>query len=340
MSAHTVFVLDINGSPLTPTTPARARKLLKAGVAKPQWSKCGTFGIRMLEKTRQEIEEGALGVDNGTKFEGYSVVIGNENPLNIKLDLPDKKKIVRKLKERRALRRARRFRHCRRRPARFDNRRRQNWLAPSQAVIVFSRLKVIRELFRIYKIHAVGFEDVRFNHARKRWGANFSTVEIGKTRIKDFFRSHGTQIFDYCGHETQGLREKYGYRKTRVKSADKFTAHCSDSLAIAVEVSTGEYVNPGRFLVVNDTYRPVRRRLHDTQFSKGGIRHPYSKGSIFGTRKGVLIGLKNGAIGQLCGESKGAFRYYRPDGKRGQAKTIAWISNHFFIREDANSPAA
>ncbi|MCI0709370.1 MAG: RRXRR domain-containing protein, partial [Chloroflexi bacterium] len=36
MSAkHTVFVLNNEGRPLTPTTPARARKLLKAGVATP-----------------------------------------------------------------------------------------------------------------------------------------------------------------------------------------------------------------------------------------------------------------------------------------------------------------
>jgi hypothetical protein len=267
------------------------------------------------------------------------VVVGNENPLNIKLDLPDKKKIVRKLAERNALRHARRFRNCRRRPKRFNNRRRHHWLAPAQAVVVCSRLKVIREFFRIYPISAVGFEDVRFNHATKRWGANFSTVEIGKTRIKEFFQSQGATLFEYQGHQTQELRQKYGYRKTRVKSADKFTAHCSDSLALAVAVSTEEHVKPGRFLVVNDTYRPVRRRLHDTQFSKGGIRYPYSKGSIFGTRKGVLIGLKNGGIGQLCGENKGAFRYYRPDGKRGQAKTIAWISNHFFMRSGDSPPA-
>ena len=43
---HSVFVLDINGKPLIPTTPSKARKLLENGVAKKYWSKFGTFGIQ------------------------------------------------------------------------------------------------------------------------------------------------------------------------------------------------------------------------------------------------------------------------------------------------------
>jgi hypothetical protein len=52
MSSHSVFVLGVDGKPLTPTMPSRARKLLRAGVAKPVWSKFSTFGIQMLEQTR------------------------------------------------------------------------------------------------------------------------------------------------------------------------------------------------------------------------------------------------------------------------------------------------
>src|SRR5947208_13304727 len=165
MSAHSVFVLGGDGTPLTPTTPARARKLLQAGVARKRWSKFGTFGIQMLVPTRRETPVTTLGIDHGTKFEGYAVVCGAENVLAVKLDLPDKKKIVAKLTERRQLRRVRRFRKCRRRPMRSKNRSRKGFLAPSQAVMVGSRLKVMRALFAIYPITMVGFEDVRFNHA-------------------------------------------------------------------------------------------------------------------------------------------------------------------------------
>jgi hypothetical protein len=54
MSAHNVFVLDKEGNPLTPTKPAKAKKLMKAGVAKPVWNKFGQFGIQMLVDTRKE----------------------------------------------------------------------------------------------------------------------------------------------------------------------------------------------------------------------------------------------------------------------------------------------
>lgn len=335
-SNHSVFVLSKEGKPLTPTTPPKARKLLKGRVAKPVWSRFNTFGIQMLVETREETPQTVLGVDTGTKFEGYSVVCGEENNLSVKLDLPDKKKIVRKLEERRNLRRARRHRKCRRRPARFDNRKRDGFLAPSQAVIVNSRLKVIRELFRIYPVRFVAFEDVRFNHAKKRYGAGFSTVEIGKAKLRAFFESQGARVFDSQGHETKSLREKYGYRKTSIKSDDKFTAHCSDSLALAVDVCAGKRIEPGRFIVVDDTYRPVRRQLHDTQAAASGVRAPYSKGTVFGYRKGLVVGTRRG-LGKLCGEYKGGFRYYDSAGKRQMTRKLSFACGHFVTRQRAAS---
>ena len=335
---HTVFVIGVNGEPLAPTTSARARRLLDGGQATKCWSKFGVFGIRMLVNTRAEKPLTTLGYDGGTKFEGFAAVSGNENVLAVKLDLPDKKKIVRKMTERRILRHARRHRNCRRRASKFDNRwRSSGWLAPSQSVIVGSRLKILAELFRLYPITVVGNEDVRFNHAKKRWGANFSTVEIGKAKIRAFFKERGAQVRDFRGFETQMLRKKYGYAKTKDKSADRFEAHCTDALALACEVGHGVRVEPGRFLVVDDTYRPVRRQLHDTQFSAGGVRCPYSRGTVFGLRKGLLVGPANWKTGRLCGETNGKFRYYDRCGKRKATRKLLWISSGFIVREGAHS---
>jgi hypothetical protein len=337
---HLVFVLADDGTPLTPTTPAKAKKLLKGGVAKPVWSKFGTFGIRMLVETRRETPRASLGVDHGTKFEGYSVVVDAENTLNVKLDLPDKKAILKKLEQRREMRRARRHRKCRRRPCRSDNRSRKDFLAPSQKVIVDSRLKVIGELCRIYPVSVAGVEDVCFNHAAKRWGANFSTVEIGKAKIRAFFADRKINVTEYKGHETQELRLGFGYRKTGDKAADRFEAHCSDSLSLACAVGTGERVDPGSFLVVDDSYRPVRRRLHDMQPAKGGVRAPYSTGNVAGLRKGLLIGTGRGP-GRLCGISNGSFRYHDKTGKRQTVKAVRWISSEFITRiRSGDSPAS
>lgn len=330
---HSVFVLSHNGQPLTPTTPARARRLLNARAATTVWSKFGTFGIQLLAPTAQHTPLTTLGMDSGSKFDGYAVVCGQENVLSVKLDLPDKKGIVNKISERRALRQARRFRTTWRRPARFNNRRKHDWLAPSQAVIVNSRLKVLRELCRLYPITQVGFEDVRFNHAAKRWGANFSTVEIGKARIRTFFVERGITVTDFAGYETQALREGLGYRKTRNKAADCFESHCSDALTLACAVAGAKRVEPGVFLVVDDTYRCVRRKLHDTQPAKGGIREAYSHGTVFGLRKGLKIGTIRGKVGQLCGLYNGGYRFYAARGQRQSSTRLAWISTSFIIRK-------
>ncbi|MEK7487214.1 MAG: RRXRR domain-containing protein [Planctomycetota bacterium] len=330
--AHSVFVLDIEEKPLTPTTQSRARKLLKASVAKPLWSKFSTFGIQLLTDSRHEIPLTALGYDAGTKYEGISVVVGGENLLNVKLDLPDKSKIVKKLEERRRLRKARRFRNCRRREARFDNRSRKDFLAPSQSVLVQSRLKVLQECFKLYPITRVGFEDVRFNHAKKRWGANFSTIEIGKARLKKFFREANAEVINFLGYQTKAMRENYGYKKSSNKAKDAFDSHGCDSLSLALEVSVKKRVEPGNFLVVKDTYRPVRRKLQDTQPAKGGIRQAYSSGTVFGKRKGLLIKAGNGKLGQLCGEYKGGYRFYDLAGKRQSNKKLLWVSTHFILK--------
>jgi RRXRR protein len=335
---HCVFVLDVEGKPLTPTTSAKARKLLAAGVARKCWSKFRTFGIQLLIETRQIKPTTSLGIDPGTKFEGYAVVCGEENSISIKLDLPDKKQIVKKLIKRRTLRRSRRFRKCRRRPARFQNRHRHGFLAPSQMVILCSRLKLLRALFAIFPIIHVGLEDVRFNHAKHKWGANFSTIEIGKARLRQFLEAQKAEVSLFRGFDTKVLREQYGYTKTRDKAADKFSSHCSDALALASAVGPCRRVEPGYFLVVDDTYRPVRRKLHDEEPKRGGVRERYAHGTVFGLHKGLLIGAAKGKCGRLCGEDRGSYRYYDQPGKRKTTTRLIWISTQFVLKKGEALP--
>jgi hypothetical protein len=335
-----VWVVGVDGKPLTPTSPARARKLIEDGQAEKAWNKFGVFGIRMLVAVGNTTPQTTLTVDNGTKYEGYTVVCGTENNQAVNLNLPDKKKIVRKLEGRRQMRRARRQRNTRRRAARFDNRSRNGFIAPSQMVMVNSRLKIINELARCYPISDAGIEDVRFNHAQHRWGVNFSTVEIGKNLIREFFKSRGIKIFEFAGYETKELRSKYGYKKIKDKSADRFEAHCSDALAMACEVGPGERIELGPLVIVDDTYRPVRRQLHDTQPAKGEIRASYSRGTVFGLRKGLLIGRPDGQMGRLCGEYRGGYRYFDSRGNRQSTKKLLFISDQFITRREVGASPA
>ncbi|MCJ7767378.1 RRXRR domain-containing protein [Candidatus Bathyarchaeota archaeon] len=323
---HSVFVLAVDGKPLTPTTPCRAKRLMREGQAKPKWNKFGCFGIQMLVQTRREIPKTALGVDFGTKFEGYAVTVGNENNLSVMWKLPDKKILIKKLDECRNLRRARRQRNCRRREQRSDNRRCNGWLAPSQRLIVNSRLKCLQEFYATYPIDTASLEDVRFNHRDKRWGKNFSTVEVGKQVIRDFLQRRGNLI-EYSGYETQLNREQFGYRKSSSKSAETFNSHCSDALALAVSIGARKHIPKGRFIVVDDTYRPIKRKLHYTQFTKGGIRKKRASGNFNGIKKGVVCNL-----GQICGgKHNNKIRTFDWFHKRidNNLSKIEWLSHNF-----------
>lgn len=291
-----VFVLGKDGKPLTPCKISKARKLMKGKQAKPVWNKFSQFGIQMLVDTRKETPKTVLGIDFGTKFEGYSVLSGTENVLNVMWKLPDKKKLIKKLDERRRLRRRRRFRNCRRRKARFNNRGRKNFIAPSQLQIVNSRLNCISELFKCYSFDAVALEDVKFNHRDKHYGRNFTTIELGKKRLYDYIRAKvGTgNLILFSGMDTMGFRDKHNLYKSKDKSAKKFSSHCVDSFVIANELS--QSIPNKNLIYVDDNYRCIRRRLHDAQFTKGGIRAKFSTGNFKGIRKGTIC-----EFGQIVG---------------------------------------
>ena len=329
MSANRIFVLSCEGKPLTPCRPQKARKLLIGGIARVIWNKFGEFGIQIMVKTREFTPKVVLGEDWGSKFEGYSLISGSENILNVMLKLPDKKKLVKKLEERKNLRRAKRFRNCRRRECRSDNRNRDNFIAPSQMQIINSRLKIMREFFKCYPISKVAVEDVKFNHRDNRWGKHFSTAEIGKKFIFDFIRkivgADGLILFE--GYNTQEFREEFGLKKSSNKSAEIFASHCVDSFAIACAISEAK---PNfNIKIVDDTYRPKRRKLHDTQPAKANIREKYSTGNFKRIRKGTIC-----EFGQIVGGTKTNFWIRNSDNKRIGRTHISWLSHSFKFREN------
>jgi len=355
-----LFVLSCFGKPLMPCKSQKARKLICGRVAKPVWNKFGLMGIQMLFPTAENLQKIVFAIDGGTKFEGVSLIAGKENLLNVMWLLPNKKTITYKLEKRRELRRARRWRNCRRREARFDNRiRSSDWVAPSQLVVVNSRLKLIKEFFKCYPISFVGFEDVKFNHRDKRYGKNFSTIEIGKTKIKNYLKSFvGENIIYFKGSETQDIRKKLGLLKVSDKSAQKFSSHCVDSFCMAIDIIADTSIIPNRSIIIaDDTYRSQRRKLFDTEpasgkyleklkvsFQKGnfsgkikdgGYFAKYSEGNFKGIKKGSLSN-----VGQIIGGTKNTLYIKEFDeminSKRKKVlqkaiplKNIIWYSKQF-----------
>ena len=84
-----VPVIDHDQHPLMPTTPARARRWIKSGKATAFW-KGGLFCVRLnVEPSAREVQPLAVGIDPGSKREGYSLVSAAHTYLNIQAEARD-----------------------------------------------------------------------------------------------------------------------------------------------------------------------------------------------------------------------------------------------------------
>ena len=122
-----VYVLSKTEKPLMPTTPARARKMLRDG--KATVVKRTPFTIRLTVQTKEYTQPVTLGIDAGSKTIGVSAGTEKEELYSSEITLRDD--IVKLLSEKRQYRRTRRNRLRYRKPQ-FLNRKKDNgWLAPS-----------------------------------------------------------------------------------------------------------------------------------------------------------------------------------------------------------------
>ena len=157
-----VPVVSMEGKPLMPTTPTRARKMMRDAVAVGKFNKLGIFYVQMLIPVGDRAQDVSLSVDPGSKYDGYA--IGTSKGVILKGMAKMPSKVAEKIKHRRRMRRFRRYRKWRR-PCRFDNRRRGNgWIAPSQLAKVQFRLKIIKELCKILPIKRIAVEAVSYTH--------------------------------------------------------------------------------------------------------------------------------------------------------------------------------
>ena len=83
-----VPVKSREGKKLMPTTPPVARHLIKDGKATPYWSN-GIFCIRLNSETTEYTQDIVVGVDPGSKKEGFTVKSESHTYLNIQADAHD-----------------------------------------------------------------------------------------------------------------------------------------------------------------------------------------------------------------------------------------------------------
>ena len=157
-----VYVQDINGKPMMPTTRhGKVRRLLKD--KKAVVVNLCPFTIKLMYVTSDYKQEIVLGVDAGTKHVGLSATTKSKELYSSEVIL--RNDIVDLLSTRRELRRTRRNRLRYRKP-RFNNRvknKRPGWIAPSVRYKVDAHIRVIDNVCSILPISRIVVEVAQFD---------------------------------------------------------------------------------------------------------------------------------------------------------------------------------
>jgi hypothetical protein len=284
-----VPVVDRRGVPLMPCRPAKARHLLKQGKAVARRSKLGLFYLQLTYEQAPDTQTLVVGVDPGSKFEGFSVVGTCDTVLNAMAEAPTHVKQA--VLARRNMRRARRFRKWRR-PARNHNRlARRRRLPPSTRSRWEAKSRIVWQLQRILPITDACVEDVCAETRRGRggrWNGSFSLVQIGKQHLLRQLEAMGLCVHLRQGWQTKELRERYGLEKTKEKAKPCFTSHAVDAWVLAAEIS-GAVAPTCTDLFYLVPVRLHRRQLHAFQPAKGGRRRPYGGTRSQGLKRGTLV---------------------------------------------------
>ena len=163
-----VYVISEKGNALMPTTPAKARVLLKGGRAK--CVRRTPFTIKLLYETTEYTQELTHGIDTGSAAMGSAVVDNKGNVAYIS-EIELRNDITEKMKQRAKNRRNRRSRKTRYRQTRWENRRnskRKERFTPTMTSKIESHIREINYVQSILPVTGVILETTTFDaHALK-----------------------------------------------------------------------------------------------------------------------------------------------------------------------------
>ena len=300
-----VPVLDRNKKPLMPATEKRARLLMDRGRAKPYWRK-GVFCIILQdEPSGRGMQEIVVGIDPGSRFEGFTVKSGKHTLLNVQTDA--KTDVKKKMEDRSMNRGARRQRKTPYRKCRSNRSRRKDWIPPSTKARWDWKISIVRWFQDLYPVSHIALENIAaatWKGARK-WNKNFSPIEVGKNYFREWLAGEGLDLTEFHGYETSEMRKGYGLKKNSNKSKQDFYTHCVDSWCLANEV-VGGHTAPDN---TRTTYlKPLvhhKRKLHMPVPAKGGTRRNYGGTMSLGIVRGTLVKHVKHGIALVGGTSKG-----------------------------------
>ena len=314
-----VPVIDRNNRPLFPCKERRATALLCRGEA-VAFFQAGIFCIKLVRQETEKREEYpivALGIDTGSKREGYTVATAKTVILNVTTNTPDW--VREHLEIRRILRRSRRQRKTPYRKMR-ENRatlRKSNRIPPSTRARWNAKLRIIKQLQRILPITHINVEDIKAKTkpGKPKWNLSFSPLEVGKAWFYSEVRKLNLILSLTEGTETKAHRDNRGFKKTKKKLDYVWEAHNSDSHSLA-EMALGVAVEPFKGLYQIEFLEYSRRQLQVQQPAKGGIRKPYGTTISMGLPRGATVQYRE-KLGYIGGSSNNRISIHNIDtGKR------------------------
>ena len=300
-------VLDQYKNPLMPCSNKRARKLLEKKQAKPYWYR-GLFSIILQRPPKSTYKQDiVVGVDPGSKFEGFTVKSKKHTLLNIQSEA--KTDVKDKLETRRNLRRSRRSRKCRYRKPRWNRAslKKLNRVPPSTKSRWDWKLHIIYVMMKLYPISIIGLENIAAKTKKncKKWNSNFSPIECGKNYFRKCIKDLNLKLIEYQGYETYSIRKRLGLKKNSGKSKKDFHTHCVDSWCISNDIisNINKHIDSVKVIYVKPLLR-YRRQLHVQTFSKGGIRKKYGSTRSLGLERGSIVKHPKHGICLVGGTSK------------------------------------
>jgi 5-methylcytosine-specific restriction endonuclease McrA len=200
-----VLVVDQNRVPLMPCQPARARELLRKGKAKV--FRHFPFTIILPEREGGDVQTIAFKVDPGSKETGMALVADFKKGQRViwAAVLEHRGQQVKAaLESRRALRRSRRARHTRYRPARFNNRHTaKGRLPPSLQARIENIWTWLCRLNRACPIASLAQELVRFDTQLMQnaeiSGVEYQQGELAGYEVREYLLEKWGRKCAYCG---------------------------------------------------------------------------------------------------------------------------------------------
>ncbi len=235
-----------------PCSPARARELLRKG--KAAVFRRYPFTIILKERDGGDSQPVAFKVDPGSKQTGVALVADFQHGKRVVwagVLAHRGQQIKAALDSRRALRRGRRARHTRYRPARFANRRRpEGWLPPSLLSRVENSWTWFCRLNRSCPLTVIAQELVKFD---TQWlqnaeisGVEYQQGELQGFEVREYLLEKWGRQCAYCGAKALPLEIEHINPKSRggTNRVSNLTLACHDCNQAKGTQTAAEFDHP------------------------------------------------------------------------------------------------